>query len=710
MLNELYQLSKALEKNNISLNGLHADIKTPAASNDGLIIYLSSNGNIELIEICESTKFSQLWYFSNGNHGTFPVRRIQEPLLFDPNDSKQAREAREKKKLSLFEKWEELMKDLEALSIFPDDEKKSEQKAWEKYFSTLNTREKVLRENNDPELKPFLTLMSRFYKFAQITDWKNRLKEKITEQVKKLNIKKDEKINPKLDSRNKEFDFYFTLLKGKWDTKENVAKCGIQTFLELSDFENFNKSVRQSKEIVSRNLSGKLINSENLSLSKSNSKCVLSGDYDEIENEKYPNPNLPLLGLSYLFSMNANTPCQTRYGNTSTKIIPVGKSSIKSMKDSIEWICEDSRKGITWDETPGKDGNDLLIVYLEDKPNVKINFAKAFGNSEKEDSAESKFEKATESLLKALSLHGEIKQESKLKLFIIAKVDPSRRQLIQDKTFTIAELKKAISDWKKAVEQSFTIQIPESNFTQIKNPYIPLPTEFLQVFQRQWIRNGSDQSKVPVSISMSQVFDLFLNREYNLKNQCNFYLQLLWQRSSNLLIACGHSLHKGHDKKGKSEYYKLFPKATDTTCILQTISVFSIILFKLNLQKEDLMKNPFFLIGQLLSLADTLHQQYCLVKRNGSIPPQLLGNAHFQVVLQNPSQGFARLAERIPVYQAWAITDKTDDSKLAKWALKHLGIINKQLSEVTFPKSANDQEKAILLMGYLAKIEGDKNE
>lgn len=708
MLNELYQLSKALERNGISISGLHSDIKSPAVGN-GLIVYLSEQG-IDTIEISESKDFSQLWYFSKGNHGSFPVIRIQEPLLFDPNDSKQIREEQEKKKLSLFEKWELLINALNTLSIFPDDEKKSEQKAWSNYLARLKERGTILKSENDPELLPFLSLMDRFYKFSEIKNWRENLKEKIRIQVEELKIKEDEKINSKTDKRIKEFDFYFTLLKGKWENKENKAKCGIQIFLELSDFENFNKSIRQSKEIVSRNLSGHLINAEKSSLTKSNVKCVLSGDYDEIENDKYPNPNLPLLGLSYLFSMNANTPCQTRYGNTSTKIISVGKSSIKSMKDSIEWICEDSRKGITWDETPGKDGNDLLIVYLEDKPNVKINFAKAFGNSEKEDSAESKFEKATESLLNALSLHGEIKQESKLKLFIIAKVDPSRRQLIQDKTFTIAELKEAINDWKNAVEQSFTVQIPESNFTQIKNPYIPLPTEFLQVFQRQWIRNGSEQSKVPVSISMSQVFDLFLNREYNLKHQCNFYLQLLWQRASNLLIECAHSLHKGHDKKGKSEYYKLFPKATDTICILQTISVFNIILFKLNLQKEDLMKNPFFLIGQLLSLADTLHQQYCLVKRNGSIPPQLLGNAHFQVVLQNPSQGFARLAERIPVYQAWAITDKTDDSKLAKWALKHLGIINKQLSEVTFPKSANDQEKAILLMGYLAKIEGDKNE
>ena len=98
------------------------------------------------------------------------------------------------KKISLFEKWEELIRDTDSLSIFPDDEKKSEQKAWEKYFSTLNAREKILRESNDPELQPFLTLINRFYTFTKITDWRNCLKEKVVEQVKNLNIKKDEKI------------------------------------------------------------------------------------------------------------------------------------------------------------------------------------------------------------------------------------------------------------------------------------------------------------------------------------------------------------------------------------------------------------------------------------------------------------------------------------------------------------------------------------
>ena len=52
MLNELYQLSKALEKNNITLNGLHPDIKNPSASSDGLMVYLNGKG-IDSIELYE---------------------------------------------------------------------------------------------------------------------------------------------------------------------------------------------------------------------------------------------------------------------------------------------------------------------------------------------------------------------------------------------------------------------------------------------------------------------------------------------------------------------------------------------------------------------------------------------------------------------------------------------------------------------------------
>ena len=117
------------------------------------------------------------------------------------------------------------------------------------------------------------------------------------------------------------------------------------------------------------------------------------------------------------------------------------------------------------------------------------------------------------------------------------------------------------------------------------------------------------------------------------------------------------------------------------------------------------MKNSFFLIGQFLSLADTLHKEYCIAKRDNQLPPQLLGNAHFQVVSQNPAQGFARLAERLPVYQAWA---NVDGSQLARWSLGKKAKINSSLANEELPKIAKDQDKALILMGYLAKIEGEQ--
>ena len=48
------------------------------------------------------------------------------------------------------------------------------------------------------------------------------------------------------------------------------------------------------------------------------------------------------------------------------------------------------------------------------------------------------------------------------------------------------------------------------------------------------------------------------------------------------------------------------------------------------------MKDTFFYIGRFLSLIDTLHLEYCKNVRGGNIPPQLLGNAHLQIALDNP--------------------------------------------------------------------------
>ena len=136
------------------------------------------------------------------------------------------------------------------------------------------------------------------------------------------------------------------------------------------------------------------------------------------------------------------------------------------------------------------------------------------------------------------------------------------------------------------------------------------------------------------------------------------------------------------------------------------------------------MKEPVYQLGQLLALADSLHQQYCKHVRGDETPSQLIGNALFNTALEQPVFALARLAERLAPYQAWAKTFKnTDPNVKSGWEkvlLKLLrdcasrfiedvdGIIRIRADEL--PPRMTDLDKAKLLLGYLADIQNPKSE
>ena len=57
------------------------------------------------------------------------------------------------------------------------------------------------------------------------------------------------------------------------------------------------------------------------------------------------------------------------------------------------------------------------------------------------------------------------------------------------------------------------------------------------------------------------------------------------------------------------------------------------------------MTGHVYLVGRLLALADTLHREYCIHVRGGegSIPPQLIGNALMPVAAISPEAAVERL-------------------------------------------------------------------
>ena len=114
------------------------------------------------------------------------------------------------------------------------------------------------------------------------------------------------------------------------------------------------------------------------------------------------------------------------------------------------------------------------------------------------------------------------------------------------------------------------------------------------------------------------------------------------------------------------------------------------------------MDSPPFLIGRLLSFCDQLHERYCQKVREGSIPPQLVGNALMPTALETPQKALAILSNRILPYQAWAKTVKGDDAGLPRYFLAEIGKLSASLSSQRLPDRCDDGDKAEMLLGYLA--------
>lgn len=125
------------------------------------------------------------------------------------------------------------------------------------------------------------------------------------------------------------------------------------------------------------------------------------------------------------------------------------------------------------------------------------------------------------------------------------------------------------------------------------------------------------------------------------------------------------------------------------------------------------MKDVAFQIGQVLSLADTLHKDYCIVVRQGQMPSTLIGTSLMRRATDNPTGALADLSERIMEYVRWAKIAQissdwpADDQRIiaineARKRLRQYQALADSLGNAALPKEANDLMKAQLLLGFLA--------
>ncbi|RLI44805.1 hypothetical protein DRO61_11690, partial [Candidatus Bathyarchaeota archaeon] len=64
----------------------------------------------------------------------------------------------------------------------------------------------------------------------------------------------------------------------------------------------------------------------------------VTGEITPLETGTFPEPKIPVLGPTFLFSMNKDALCHQRYGQISSEIFPVSKKLTRELQNSLLYI------------------------------------------------------------------------------------------------------------------------------------------------------------------------------------------------------------------------------------------------------------------------------------------------------------------------------------------------------------------------------------
>ncbi len=689
MINELYVMAQTLKEKNLLQVTLHRDINEPAKS-AGIYVEIAPDGMPKNIEYIPKENFPKLWKHSKGNHNSFPIIRIQRAMI----------------KHDLPKNFDETWKRI----------KHKEDKI--KFFSQLDYE--IYNPDSDDirisqwTIEQLLPICKDIHKLGSLYALINRFPQNQIEQRKFylafLNLVKMQLVT----FEEPLLELIKDILIGRWDEKKGEFLSGTQIAFDVYDAHEFEykvKDIKLKKVLISELNKREEIESKALE----NDYCQLSGILQAIENDKYPEPNLPNLGKTYLYSNNENIPCLSRYKMKSLQAYKVGKETIVEMNNALGFLTHNDREYKTWVKVPGSKDKELnlLIAYVEGEPETDDDLAKLLGDSPNYEQEVIRFENLCEQICKSLKEKAERNPNARVSVLILNKVDDGRKQILLSENYSTDEIISGTTEWHKGsrnlpnIEYHLWIKQEEKIIT----PFCPYPGQILSFMKKQWkweISNGKRDLKIEKKpgISMKEIYDVFIPLA-NEQELCKRLLQKVYQQTQDLLLNIGHC----YNRKKLSEINK---NAVYDHCL--TVSLISILLYKLNYYKEDYMHSVAFNIGRLMMLSDVLHREYCLNVnpqkggvKSGKVPPQLIGNSIMPTAVEFPNRALNLLGERLRIYKSWADSvSANDETKIAKWAVNQMGNTSLEISNQEIPESFNEIERAQVLLGYLSKIEKEE--
>ena len=691
MLSETFELRRNLDHSGFEFPESHPDVKQPGKT-PGYRLGLGENGLPVTVQELDASTMSELWTHREGKHNSFPVVRVQHSLLDVPLDDPLRKQLSELKRGQAIERIKLLRAAFDRFSVIvpPHDEQ-----LWERLREKANHLLSLFR-NGDSRYQALPIMLGRFASLG--VEPKNFLAVLAELLITQLEL-----------ARLSDAMLAEKLLIGTIAKKRKIVRAEVPIVLDAAeDLYAVQVASPKMKGYVCRVLSTQSggRGTEMVGF------CAFNGKEQPLLKDRSPEPNLPLLGETKLFSMNRDTPCQTRYGLTGMETVPIGRQTAVELEKALKLITASDLQGRTWRgvasgkfEGSGRqkrERSDLLVVYVEGQPVISANVADLFGTDIR--LLQKKFAVDAETVCKALGSIAEKEPESKLNLFLIRKVDKEKKQIVLSESPTVKEILDGARWWQLAAanvpESMLSIPArPGDNAIRVED-HVPYPDQVVRLLSGQWVENGKRSTSVE-GVGLGHVLDLMLRKPGKWEPVAHHMLDLTMRRLSPLLLGVFGSRHRNDLSDWNEPSLKTSLRAMNTLGIL---------LYAIGRRKEAYMSGTAYLVGRLLSLADTLHAEYKRV-RGDKLPPRLIGNDLMSAAADNPRDAVDRLRERMMIYKAWPNQGDDKDYRLAKWAVGQMGRVCQQLSELELPSQTDQTFRAELFLGYMARpgAEEDKD-
>lgn len=699
MISEGYALLKSLENVKYELQVNHPDVKRPGKK-PGYRVGLGNDGLPQLAEEIDKDTMGSLWYHRDGKHNAFPVIKIQNALLpisaGNPlrqmfNDKKTSPGSRIKLlkeafsvspiKLTEYDrnKWNRLKSKASVwVGIFADID--------EQYAALLLMLQRFLNKNVSAEcfLNDMCGLIIRRLEQGKLED---------VAMAGKLLFGILDKRNPEAPARA-DIPIALDIVEPGYPVKVASPKMGLYVSRHIPDSDT-------------RGFDG---------------ICALQGKVKPLLKKRFPEPNLAELGETKLFSKYKATPCEFRYLKSISdwedvsRSFPIGQQIATDIANSFSTLTATNLKGKTWrmvangkweGRGPNKrEKKDLLLIYCDGQPVICDEAADTFGSDDRE--KRDQFEYDAGLFCKALDGLYQKRPESPLHILLIGKVDKEKKQVLMHIIPTMERMINAAERWKTAVWSNLPlveVYFPpeeKGHKALVRRPTPPYPDRIVRLLSSKWVQDGLNELKIE-GPSLCHVLDLMLRSPGKWEQTAVNLLQFTIQRTGSLLVGLAGAFHSKERKR--IEKYKTNARVA----ALRSVALLGILLDALDRRKEVYMIETAFLLGRLLSLADTLHREYCMYVRKGSIPSQLIGNALMPVAADNPEDAIDRLRERVGIYQAWSMKVSGEEYRLGKWAVGQMGEITNAIKR-PLPTKTDQTFRAELFLGYLARQTKSKGE